>query len=78
MGRRSVRAKGLAEILDAFLENAASVLQAGGRIVWLSPFPARTIATARRLGLRAEAVTTVDLGGFEAELQRLTKPPRRG
>jgi predicted RNA methylase len=78
MGRRSVRAKGLAEILDAFLQNAASVLTANGRIVWLSPFPARTLATARRLGLRAERVTMVDLGGFEAELQRLTKPARRG
>jgi hypothetical protein len=51
---------------------------AGGRIVWLSPFPARTLATAHRLGLRAESLTTVDLGGFEAELQRMTKPARRG
>ncbi len=73
MGRRSLREKGLADLLDAFLANVSATLTTDGRLVWLSPFPARTAATARGLGLHVERIATVDLGGFEAELQRMHK-----
>lgn len=70
MGRRVTRDGNLGPLLDAFLANAASSLIPGGRVVWLSPFPGRTAATARRLGLKVARQEPVDLGGFAAELQR--------
>lgn len=71
MGRRVSRDGDLAPLLDAFLANAAACLTPGGRVVWLSPFPDRTAATGRRLGLKVTRYEPVDLGGFPAELQRL-------
>ncbi|HEY3666213.1 MAG TPA: methyltransferase, partial [Polyangiaceae bacterium] len=50
MGRRVARDGSLGPLLDAFLEHAKSVLAPKGRLVWLSPLPDRTAATARRLG----------------------------
>ena len=73
MGRRVTRDGNLGPLLDAFLANAAACLAPGGRVVWLSPFPDRTAATARRLGLKVTRYQVVDLGGFPAELQRLDR-----
>ncbi|HEY1692073.1 MAG TPA: HEAT repeat domain-containing protein [Polyangiaceae bacterium] len=73
MGRRAVREHGLADALDRFVAHAASVLVKGGRLVWIAPWPARarTAATIARLSLAW--ARTVDMGGFDAELQRWTK-----
>jgi len=73
MGRRVTRDGNLGPLLDAFLANAATFLAPGGRVVWLSPFPDRTAASARRLGLKVTRHELVDLGGFPAELQRFDR-----
>jgi 23S rRNA G2445 N2-methylase RlmL len=70
MGRRSSRTAGLANRLDRFVAHAASVLVPGGRLVWIAPFPARSRAAARSAGLALEWARTIDMGGFEAEMQR--------
>jgi len=46
------------------------LLVPGGRLVWISPFPARSRAAATRAGLTLEWARVVDMGGFEAEMQR--------
>ena len=47
MGRRVSRSAELAATLDAFVDHAARVLVPGGRMVWLSPVPARSRERAR-------------------------------
>ena len=71
MGRRVHRGD-VGPLLDRFLTHAVRVLAPGGRIVWASPLPARTAATASRLGLRVEPICGFDMGGFSAQLQRLS------
>ncbi len=73
MGRRVARDGTLAPLLDAFLANAVRSLVPAGRLVWLSPLPDQTAATARRLGLRVTRHEAVDMGGFFAELQRFDR-----
>lgn len=73
MGRRVARDGSLGPLLDAFLANAAKALAPSGRLVWLSPLPAQTAATARQLGLRVTRHEAVDMGGFSAELQRFER-----
>lgn len=75
MGRRSSRTAGLADMLDRFVAHAASVLVPGGRLVWVAPFAARSRAAATRAGLTLEWSRTIDMGGFEAELEVLVKSP---
>jgi 23S rRNA G2445 N2-methylase RlmL len=70
MGRRSSRTAGLADTLDRFVAHAASVLVQGGRLVWIAPFAARSRAAATRAGLTLEWARVVDMGGFDAEMQR--------
>jgi 23S rRNA G2445 N2-methylase RlmL len=70
MGRRASRAHGLADALDRFVEHAAHVLSAGGRLAWITPWPARARAAAERSGLLLEWARRVDMGGFDAEMQR--------
>jgi predicted RNA methylase len=74
MGRRVARDGSLGMLLDAFLEHAARVLRPGGRVVWLSPLPERSARRARELGFHVESGPVVDMGGFTARLQRLTRP----
>ena len=74
MGRRVARDGSLGTLLEAFLEHASRVLAPGGRVVWLSPLPDRTAQRARRLAFRVDAGPDVDMGGFTARLQRLTRP----
>lgn len=74
MGRRVARDGSLATLLETFLEHARRVLAPGGRVVWLSPLPERTAQRARQLGFHVDAGPDVDMGGFTARLQRLTRP----
>lgn len=76
MGRRVQRTRNLAIVLDTFVLHAARVLRPGGRLVWLSPFPERTRKIAERASLVTRTCRMVDMGGFEAELQRFDKPAR--
>jgi predicted RNA methylase len=78
MGRRVARDGSLRELLGAFVAQAARVLAPGGRLVWLSPLPELTAERARAAGLTVDAVTSVDMGGFSAELQIAQAPTPRG
>jgi hypothetical protein len=73
MGRRVLRARGLSGVLCQVVRNVASQLGAGGRMVWLSPFPDATARAAQDAGLGVERLEPVDLGGFSAELQRFER-----
>jgi 23S rRNA G2445 N2-methylase RlmL len=57
-------------LLERFAVHAARVLEPGGRLVWITPAMARTERAARRAGLRLEDRRTVDLGGYDAHLER--------
>jgi 23S rRNA G2445 N2-methylase RlmL len=70
MGRRASRGEAVAELLDAFVAHAAGSLARGGRLVWMAPWPRRSRVAAERAGLSLEWARTVDMGGFDAELQR--------
>jgi 23S rRNA G2445 N2-methylase RlmL len=74
MGRRASRVPGLADMLDRFVAHVASVLVAGGRLVWIAPMPARARAAGARAELVLEWASVVDMGGFDAEIQRWVKP----
>jgi 23S rRNA G2445 N2-methylase RlmL len=73
MGRRASRTSGLADQLDRFVEHAAATLVDGGRLVWIAPWPARARAAAERSGLELDWTRRVDMGGFDAEMQRWTR-----
>jgi hypothetical protein len=73
MGRRAVRSAGLDVLLDRFVAHAAAALGPGGRLVWLAPWPKASRAVASRAGLVLDGARLVDMGGFDAELQRWTK-----
>ncbi|WP_437522927.1 HEAT repeat domain-containing protein [Sorangium sp. So ce726] len=77
LGRRVERTGDLDAMLDRFVEDAARALAPGGRMVWISPFPERTEAVARRSGLRPEALLRVDMGGFDAQIQSFHKEALR-
>lgn len=61
-------------LLEHFLGHVAGVLVPGGRLVWITPVPARTARAARAAGLVAGAGFTVDLGGFDGRLETWTRP----
>ena len=61
------------ELLEAFATHAADALAPGGRLVWISPVPRRTERVLGRM-LRFASRRAVDLGGFEAALERWEKP----
>jgi predicted RNA methylase len=73
MGRRVARDGSLASLLEAFIDRVAATLVAHGRAVFLSPLPARTEAWARARGLICVREPSVDLGGFDAEIQVITR-----
>lgn len=77
LGRRVERSSTLGALLDRFIEHAAGRLASRGRLVWVSPFPERTLAVARRCQLEPTLVQAVDLGGFTASLQAFVKQPQR-
>ncbi len=72
MGRRVHRGD-VGPLLERFIAHAARQLQPGGRIVWASPLPARTAAAAQKAGLRVEPICGFDMGGFSAQIQRLSR-----
>lgn len=74
MGRRAARAPGIAETLDRFVAHAARVLAPAGRLVWIAPWPKRARAAADRAGLRLDWSRAIDMGGFEAEMQKWVRP----
>jgi hypothetical protein len=73
MGRRASRASGLAITLDRFVAHAAELLAPGGRLVWIAPWPERSRSAALAAGLRLDRARIVDMGGFDAEMQRWLK-----
>ncbi|MFH0903206.1 MAG: HEAT repeat domain-containing protein [Pseudomonadota bacterium] len=68
MGRRVHRGD-VGPLLDRFVGHVASVLVTGGRMVWVSPLPDRTREAARRAGLGETFRQSVDMGGFNGEIQ---------
>ncbi len=82
MGRRLVRGPALDELLAETMQNAARCLAPGGRVVLLSPRPRVTREALESSGVALAAERPVDLGGFEAVLQRFersaTAAGRRG
>jgi 23S rRNA G2445 N2-methylase RlmL len=73
MGRRASRTPGLSDMLDRFVAHAAAVLVPGGRLVWIAPWPERSRSSALAAGLKLERARVVDMGGFDAEMQRWVK-----
>ncbi len=73
MGRRASRVPGLMDDLDRFVEHVSTLLAPGGRLVWLAPWPDRTRRVAEDAGLKLDWARSVDMGGFDAEMQRWTK-----
>jgi 23S rRNA G2445 N2-methylase RlmL len=73
MGRRLARAPGLADTLDRFVEHVAKLLAVGGRFVWITPWADRGRAAAARSGLSLEWARVIDMGGFDAEMQRFVR-----
>lgn len=74
MGRRVARDGSLGPLLDAFVRHVATVLGAGGRLVWVSPLAERSARLAARSGLILQRGPRLDMGGFEAEIQVLRRP----
>jgi tRNA G10 N-methylase Trm11 len=73
MGRRASRVPGLMADLDRFVEHVAGLLAPGGRLVWVAPWPERSRRVGEAAGLRLEWDQVVDMGGFDAEMQRWMK-----
>jgi Putative RNA methylase family UPF0020 len=69
LGHRVAAPSGL---LEDVLGVAARILTPDGRMVWISPAPDVTVATAQRLGLRVTYRQAIDLGGLRGEIQRFT------
>lgn len=76
LGRR-VAHKEAAKILSEFLQNAAKVLEVGGRLVWVSPAGEEHRRLGERYGLQQTFAQVVDMGGFPATLQRFVKSAPR-
>jgi predicted RNA methylase len=74
MGRRVARDGSLGDLLERFVQHAATVLVPSGRLVWLSPLEQKTARVAKSSGLDVLAGPDVDLGGFSARVQVLTRP----
>jgi 23S rRNA G2445 N2-methylase RlmL len=73
MGRRAARNVGTGDTLDRFVAHAAEALTARGRLVWMAPWPKRARGAGVRAGLTLDWARSVDMSGFEAELQRWVK-----
>ncbi len=72
MGRRVHRGT-LQQLFQCLLPKLATELASGGRLVWLSPLPQLTRQVLSEHNLRLVYSKPVDLGGFDAELQRWEK-----
>ena len=76
LGHRVGFGRELPAMLERFVAHAARALVPGGRMVWLSPMDRAVREAGERAGLRLTMRQRVDLGGLEAELQRLERPLR--
>jgi 23S rRNA G2445 N2-methylase RlmL len=77
MGRRVLNKTETSALTLAMLSHAATLLPPGGRIAWITPRADDAVTRARELGLTVDLRRRVDMGGFTAELQKLTVPRRR-
>lgn len=75
MGRRVHRGD-VSELLTRWLENVDAVLADDGRLVFVSPLPRHTTEVLERLGFTCERALSVDMGGFDARLERWRRDPR--
>lgn len=73
MGRRVNAEGGVHELLCGFVAHIATVLCAGGRLVWVSPAGKVTAAEGARQGLAVQDYGIVDMGGLRATLQVMRK-----
>lgn len=78
MGRRVLADTDLDGLLHEVILCAARSLEGSGRIVLLSPRPATTSRAAREAGLTKVLDRAVDMGGFDAVLQRFDKTAEGG
>jgi len=76
MGRRVLADTDLRGLMANVVGRAASMLAPRGRIVLLSPHPRTTELAAERAGLFGVIDQKVDMGGFDAVLQRFDRPRR--
>jgi precorrin-6B methylase 2 len=74
MGRRVARDGTVRSLLAEFVTHAASVLEPGGRLVWVSATPRVTAEAGRAAGLSVEDLGDFDMGGFAVAVQRMRKP----
>ena len=59
-----------AALLEHFAARVHGLLARGGRLVWITPSPARTGPILGRSGLTLRFARDIDLGGYEARLER--------
>jgi 23S rRNA G2445 N2-methylase RlmL len=76
MGRRVLEGRDLDRLLLDLVNTAETCLLPGGRLVLLSPRPRVTAHAAAARGFVQTVDARVDLGGFDAWLQRFDKPLR--
>jgi 23S rRNA G2445 N2-methylase RlmL len=73
LGRRVARGRAR-ELIRVVTTHIARTLVPGGRLVWVSPFPEETRRILAAEGLKLTYTKMVDMGGFDAEMQRADKP----
>jgi len=73
MGRRVLSKHETSGLYQRFLANADRVLAKGGRVVWITPRPTETDTYLTPLGLNVRTRRRIDMGGFFAELQLLSR-----
>lgn len=64
-------------LLERFAARVPALLAPGGRLVWITPAAERTAAVLRKRGLELTFARDVDLGGYEARMERWQKPRPR-
>jgi predicted RNA methylase len=61
-------------LLEAFAARVPRLLARGGRLAWITPAAERTANVLRRGGLELTFARHVDLGGYEARMERWARP----
>jgi 23S rRNA G2445 N2-methylase RlmL len=77
MGRRLLDRDALDRLFQPFFTRVADVLKDGGRFVWISPLAERSARYARAAGLQPKLARTIDMGGFDAQIQVFVRSKRR-
>ena len=72
LGRRVRGDAGL--LLERFAARVPGLLAPGGRLVWITPAAERTGVVLRKRGMELLFARDVDLGGYEARVERWQKP----